>query len=244
MRRSASVILTAFVLATTLVALTNASLANEAIKTDGSDIGIAIMGAIIQDSPEKNVALVKDSSGKVIAVKADHVILDKFKVLAVHPKYIEVVTRDSKRYFVFQDKFAGGSTGGGPSSGPSLAAIDRDSYSEEGFERKKGKITMTGMYRDKLVNQDLAKVLMQATAEPFLQGTQIAGFKMSQIDEDSIFAKSGLRDGDIVTAVNGQELNSVAGSISLLKSLKGANSLEVEIIRDGTPQSVTVTVQE
>jgi type II secretion system protein C len=196
------------------------------------------MGAIIQKNRDDNVALIKESTGVVKAVKKDHVILDKFKVLAVTTKYIEVITRESKRYFVYQDKFGVELA----SQKKEAATASNDSYHEEGFERNKGKITMTAMYRDKLVKEDLAKVLMQATAEPYMENGAIVGFLLSQIDDGSIYQKSGCQDGDIITAINGTELNSVAGAIALLRSLKGADSVEVDVRRGGAMQKITVSV--
>lgn len=216
-------------------------LADEPTKTDGSDLGVTIMGSIVQKNSDDNVALIKDQTGSVKAVKRDHVILDKFKVLAVHDKYIEVVSRDAKRYWIFQDKFAGTFVNTKNASGPALSGIS-EQYKEDGFERNKDKISMTAMYRDKLVKEDLAKVLMQATAEPHMENGAIVGFKVSQIDADSIYAKAGLIDNDVITGVNGQELNSIAGSIKLLQSLKGSDHLEVELRRNGQTMKFSVDV--
>lgn len=213
--------------------------ADDIVKSNGSDIGIVIMGSIIQKNTHENVALIKEETGTVRAVKVDHIIMDKYKVIAVSAQYIEVVTRDAKRYLVYQDKFAGSF---GPKVASASGLIKNDSFKEEGFERTKDKIVMTGMYRDKLVQQDLAKVLMQATAEPYMESGSIAGFKMSQIDDGSIYQKAGLVDGDVITGINGSELNSIAGSIALLKTLKGADSLEIDIKRDGVPMKYTISV--
>jgi type II secretory pathway component PulC len=216
--------------------------AGEIIKTDGTDIGVTIMGSIVQKTAEDNVALIKEGSGTVKAVKRGHVILDKYKVIAVTGRHIELVTRDATRYLVFLDKFAGEiKSSANTTSG--LAALN-DNYSEDGFERKKGKITMTAMYRDKLVKEDMAAVLMQATAEPHMEGGQITGFKVSQIDEGSIYDKAGLRDGDIVQEINGNPLNSVAGSITLLRSLKGATNFEVIVNRNGKDETFSLDVKE
>ena len=84
---------------------------------------------------------------------------------------------------------------------------------------------------------------MQATAEPFMQNGVIAGFKLSQIDSDSIFAKGGLRDDDVITTLNGQKLNSVAGAVTLLKSLKEVPSIEIEMMRGGSTTTMTLNVQ-
>lgn len=224
------------------LSLAGSAVAEEPTKTDGSDIGISIMCAIVQKSSEDNVALIKDTSGAVKAVKKDHVILDKFKVVSVHAEYIEVITREAKVYLVYQDKFAGAIASKSPTVAAAGVSGATEQYKEEGFERVKGKISMTGIYRDKLVKEDLARVLMQATAEPFMDGGAIIGFKMSQIDDGSIYAKTGVVNNDVITSINGTELNSVAGSIALLRSLKGADHLEIEIRRDGVPQKISIDV--
>lgn len=228
-----------YILLSTLAS--SAAIADQVFKTDGADLGITIMGAIVQKNSDDNVALIKEQSGAVKAVKRDYVILDKFKVLTVQPEFIELIDREARHYQVYQDKFAGALASKTAQPAMSLTNAS-DQYKEEGFERTKGKISMTAIYRDKLVKEDLAKVLMQATAEPYSEGGQIVGFKMSQIDEGSIYWKAGVLNGDIITSINGNELSSVAGSISLLRSLKGVDKVEIQIRRDGVPQTIAVDV--
>lgn len=218
-------------------------LLQKAVPTDGAQLGFIVVGTIAQKTADNNVALVKvTSSGSVTAVKIGHVIDNKYKVTDISDKFVRVLTRDAKHYLVFMNKFAGEFRHSG-GDGVHKVINPEGRYKEDGFERDAGKVTMTGAYREKIVNQDLSSILMQATAEPYLQNGVIAGFKMSQIDSDSIFAKGGLRDGDIITALNGQKLNNVAGAIGLLKSLKDAASIEIELMRGGSSTNITVNVQ-
>ena len=242
-RFCAKLSLLGLVLVTGAVAFSQAQ--PEPKKSDGSNLGITIMGAIVQRAAENNVALIKEiKGGAVKAVKPGHVILDRYKIVEIHAKYITMINRDGARYLVYQDKFAGEFAGDKVASDapPTRNLALDDTYREEGFERVQGKVTMSGMYRDKIVKQDLARVLMQATAEPHIENGQITGFRFSQIDHDSIYAKGGLRDNDVVTSINGQRLTNVAGAISLLKSLKTAESLEIEINRGGAPSTISINV--
>jgi hypothetical protein len=218
-------------------------LLQKARPVSGQTLGFLIMGTIAQKTPDNNVALVKiTGSGVVTAVKIGHIIDNKYKVTDVSEKYIRVITRQAEHYLVYLDKFAGEfkrSEGGTP--GP---AVNPDgNYKEDGFERANGKVAMTTAYRDRIVNQDLSKILMQATAEPVMNGGVIVGFKLYQIDSDSIFAKGGLHDDDIITSLNGLKLSSVAGAIATLKSLKDANSIDIELIRGGKLQSLSINVK-
>ena len=218
-------------------------LLQKAEATDANKLGFLIMGTIAQKTPDNNVALIKvKNSGTVTAVKIGHVIDDKYKVTDVTDKYIRVMTRTAKHYLVYMDKFTG-EFRHNDTAGSAKAINPEGKYKEDGFERDAGAVTMTNAFRDKIVNQDLSQILMQATAEPFVQNGAIIGFKMSQIDVDSIFAKGGLRDEDVITALNGQKLNNVAAAITLLKSLKGADAVNVEILRGGSPTAIAINVQ-
>ena len=84
---------------------------------------------------------------------------------------------------------------------------------------------------------------MQATAEPVVSGGQMIGFRLYQIDADSIFSKAGIRDDDIITSLNGIKLASIASAISTLKSLKDSTSIEIEYKRAGVAKSIAIDVK-
>lgn len=218
-------------------------LLQKAKPVDGQSLGFLIMGTIAQKTPDNNVALIKViATGQVTAVKIGLIIDGRYKVTDVSEKYIRVITRDAKNYLVYLDKFAGEFRQAATEQhGP---AVNPDgNYREDGFERASGKVTMTSAYRDRIANQDLSKILMQATAEPVMQAGSIVGFRLYQIDSDSIFAKGGLKDDDIIMSLNGLKLNSVAGAIATLKSMKEASSIDIEILRGGEPKSISISVK-
>ena len=217
--------------------------AKDLMPSNGESLGLIIMGSIVQKDGTNNVVLIKETkSGSVKAVRQGTTILTNFVVSEVHEKYI-VLRKAEDRYTVYQNKFASEFAGSSrPSDSKQSLVQSKDYFQEDGFERRSGQIKMTGMYRDKIVNQDLAKILMQATAEPAFQNGGIIGFKLTQIDADSIYAKSGVVDEDIITSINGVKLNNAASAISLLKSLKGENRLSIDVLRGGSTQTITIEI--
>jgi general secretion pathway protein C len=71
---------------------------------------------------------------------------------------------------------------------------------------------------------------------------QSHGFKLSEIQPDSIFQQIGLRDGDILTGVGGQSVGDPAKAIQLLNSLRGQNSISLTVMRDGQPMQLQYNV--
>jgi type II secretory pathway component PulC len=210
-------------------------------KSSGSDVGIMIMGSIANTDAAKTVVLIKEQkSGKVRAVKKGFLVAGEFKVLEATAKYLLLEKKTGEKQLVYQSSFA--REFAGSNSGPATASSDLDYYSEDGFERKAGKIRMTASFKENLINNDLSKVLMQASAIPHYVDGQIKGFQLLQIDKGSIFDNAGFKDNDVITSINGSALNNVSATIKLLHSLKAENHIEVEYDRNGQVSTATVEI--
>ena len=60
---------------------------------------------------------------------------------------------------------------------------------------------------------------------------KITGFKVNFVKRESDFAKLGLRRGDVILSVNGQELNSYNGAFDIYKNIDTMDSLTLKIRR-------------
>ena len=84
---------------------------------------------------------------------------------------------------------------------------------------------------------------MQASSEPVVVNGEITGFRIFQFDQNSIFHKLGLQDGDIVREINGIPLNNVARTIQFLNGLREENNVKVDIMRNGAPVTLELSVR-
>ncbi|MGE0174792.1 MAG: PDZ domain-containing protein [Oligoflexales bacterium] len=208
--------------------------------SSGNDVGVLIMGSIAHTDAAQTVVLIKEAkTGKVRAVKKGFLVAGEFKVLEATAKYLMLEKKTGEKHLVYQSSFAGEFKG---NSMPTTASSDLDYYSEDGFERKAGKIRMTASYKDNMINNDLSKILMQASAIPHYVDGQIKGFQLLQIDKGSIFDNAGFKDNDVIISINGSVLNNVSATIKLLHSLKAENHIEVEFDRGGQISTTSVEV--
>lgn len=69
-----------------------------------------------------------------------------------------------------------------------------------------------------------------------------AGALVAQVLEDSPAAKGGLQVGDVILTANGQPIVMSADLPHLIGNLKDGSKAELEVIRDGKRQKVSVTV--
>ena len=91
--------------------------------------------------------------------------------------------------------------------------------------------------------QDLRPLLTQIRASPNLENGKTDGYKLSDVQPGSLFADMGLRDGDLVSAVNGQGLNDPAQAILMLNSLRDQSSISVTVQRLGQPVQYNFSVR-
>jgi len=86
------------------------------------------------------------------------------------------------------------------------------------------------------VQSSLSNMMPLLTQMRALPDPQDRGFKLSEIQPDSIFQQMGLRDGDVVNAINGQPLTDPTQALELLNSLRDQNSVGISIVRAGRAQ--------
>lgn len=210
--------------------------------TSGEDLGILIMGSIVEDDLSKNVALIKElKKGKVQAVKVGFTILGNLSVKKITKKYIEVEDiRTKKKSLVYQDKYASDYQSSSKKSPPKTIIFNNDGFSEEGFIRRGDKISVTAAYKDKVLS-NLSTVLMQATATPKKIGEKLH-FTLEQIDSDSIYAKAGFKNGDEITSINGVSFSNVVEAVKFLNSLKKETEVEVEFLRRNQFKTTRISI--
>lgn len=96
----------------------------------------------------------------------------------------------------------------------------------------------------KIGGGDPAELARNVRIDPVINNGQIAGVRVSAANGDSaMMARLGLRPSDIVTAVNGVPVDSVARGQQILESLQSANSVRVTVNRGGVPTEITVKVR-
>jgi len=86
---------------------------------------------------------------------------------------------------------------------------------------------------------NMVPLLTQMRAQP---DPQDKGFKLSEIQPNSLFQQMGLLDGDVVNSINGQQLTDPSQAIGLLNSLRGQDSVRISILRMGRPLQFTYDV--
>jgi general secretion pathway protein C len=91
--------------------------------------------------------------------------------------------------------------------------------------------------------QNMAQLFTEIRAVPNIENGTSNGFKLSEIQPGSIFQQIGLRDGDVLTSVEGQSVSDPARAMQLLSSLSNRQSISLSVLRDGRPLSFQYAIR-
>jgi general secretion pathway protein C len=90
--------------------------------------------------------------------------------------------------------------------------------------------------------QDPAKAAEFIRIQPLSENGSLKGYRIYPGRDRSIFNSAGLRPGDLVTAVNGIELNDAQNALQMLNDLSQAGSVSLVIERGGQSQTLNVSL--
>ncbi len=91
--------------------------------------------------------------------------------------------------------------------------------------------------------QNMGQLFTQMRAIPNVEDGKTDGFRLSEVVPGSLFSQMGLRNGDIVTSIGGQDLNDPTQAIALLNGLRNATSLSITVMRRGRPIDLNYQIQ-
>jgi len=104
-----------------------------------------------------------------------------------------------------------------------------------------GSATTLTAVRDQVL-QDPSRAAEYIRVQPASQNGQMHGYRVYPGRDRELFNNAGLRPGDVVTAVNGIELDNAQKALQMLNDLSRANNFTLTVDRGGQTQTVNITL--
>lgn len=215
-----------------------------AVDFDGKELKPCTLGATLSatlvsaDLPEWSVAVLVNNTThepEVYSINDGHnQIADDATLVDV--RYREVVVRR-------RDHFELCSTEGNVP--PPVAAPAGTSEEPSGDGVNKVSDTQFDIDGEFLTSQlaNMNELMQQARTVPSYQNGKSNGFKLFSIKPNSLYQKIGLQNGDVISKINGYELNSPDKALEVYAKLKDAGSIQVEVKRRGRDMTMNYNVK-
>lgn len=188
-----------------------------------ADIKLRLVGTNVGQGT-KPFAIIEDTA------KSEQDVFDVNSIVFGQPKLVEVA-RDSVKLdysgrivkLVLEDKApSGGETGSSNSNDGTDFTVPEEELTQE------------------LAN--LPKLLSEARAVPYFRNGQSIGMRLFAIRKDSMYEKLGLENGDIIKAVNDNNLSDPSQALKIFEQLKNERSINLVLERAGADKTLHYSI--
>ncbi len=164
--------------------------------------------------------------------------IDGFVLTSAAPNYA-IFTKAGKEFklSLIKIKNSGKSTVGSKAIVSNDEKLNKDAIVEEGGVKH--------IERDLLTSytKDIDKIWKDIGISENKISGKINGFKINFVKKGSDFEKLGLKRGDILMGLNGEELNSYGAAMSFFKDINNIENLTLTVERDGTTKEIEYEIQ-
>ena len=200
-------------------------------------LNLTLTGIFSASEAEHSRALIKDDSGKQRPYAVGDDIPGNAKLYSIH---IDRVLLERKgRYETLrlqQDKLAG----------PSLSASNRrftPANTGTSSQLTGDALTTLSEVRAQLL-QDPTKAGQYIRIQPVYNQGQLQGYRVYPGKNRQLFKDVGLRAGEMVTSVNGTQLNDPTLALQMLTELSSASQMSVTLERAGQSRTVNINLDQ
>ncbi len=93
-------------------------------------------------------------------------------------------------------------------------------------------------------SKDLNKLLTTVRIIPFYRKNEFIGYRLAMLRRDSFLHKLGLRAGDIIKRVNGEDVSSPERLIEMLSKLESITAVNIDLIRRGQRKTLFIEIED
>ena len=90
---------------------------------------------------------------------------------------------------------------------------------------------------------DLNRLMTEIAIAPNMEDGQPSGLSLSRIAPNSIFRRMGLRNGDVLLGVNGQQIQSPEDAMRMYEGLRSSDEIQLQLKRRGQERTIQYSIR-
>jgi general secretion pathway protein C len=204
-----------------------------------TQLPLRLVATVLRERRSLSLATVEDTGA------GGHEVLSEGDLLRHHPR-VRLAAIERGRVLLDNDgtreqlKLDRGAARRDATADPEQVAYRRD------LSRRLRSLTDAGTeYREVLGTEPPGGLLAEGDVSPVFEGEKLVGVQLDALREGGVYEQVGLRNGDVVTAVNGVPLGEPTAAARVLAEVAQSDLLEVSVERsDGTRDVLSVPTAE
>lgn len=104
-------------------------------------------------------------------------------------------------------------------------------------------VTMTRADLEARLDREMSRLMTETTLVPVTSRGQVSGFTLSRIPPGTILETLGLQAGDVLVSVNETPIDSFTTLVGLWPKLQSTGAVRAQILRNGRPVDISVSIK-
>jgi len=220
-------------------------------------LNLKLVGTVV-GSPANTYAVIEDLSAKKQDLYRIGDLIREAKVLEITRSRVVLDNRGRREELLSFQETAAGSAEPAPRQAslptpvprPGLAPRPAPPSQESAQEEEEMEIQKVGentwrITRDELTEQfdNLSQILAQTRLTPHFTAGQPDGFMITNIPKNSFLDRIGLRNGDIMKAINGQKFNTLEEVFQAYRQMQTESLVQLEVGRSNRSETLTYEIR-
>jgi general secretion pathway protein C len=198
-------------------------------KAPETRLNLTLHGVFVEEDPEQGAAIIGTSGNKQKYYKVGTTVMNGVKLQGVFDDRVVLLRNGQSEILRFPKVSNRG--GAGVSS-----ARPRSSQNSNASQRVSA--ASLSEYKEVFQKEPL-KIFEHVRFVPVRSRDGLKGYRVLPQKNRKLYNKLGIRPSDLVTSVNGINLTNDKEAMKLIQMIKEATSVQVEIVRNGQPQSLS-----
>ncbi len=213
---------------------------------EATKLPLSLLGTAASPNAALSWAAVEDqSSRRTLVVRVDDVVKSKAKVTRIERRRIVLLENGVLRELVLSEKKqkrSKGRSARGSSKRPSRAR--RSARAPRPAAEAAPPLVRSLPTPLRAENLDAVKLFSDARILPKWVDGELVGMQVNTIQPGGLFEEAGFRKGDVITQLNGIEIDSPEKSVQILSEFASATELTIEVDREDGPTTLNVTLPQ
>ena len=211
---------------------------------EATKLPLSLLGTAASPNPALSWAAIEDeSSRRTVVVRVDDEVKGKAKVTRIERKRVVLLENGVLRELVLSEKKkrSKDSSARKKPKRPSRPRARRPKRAPRPARATTPEPALVPT-QSRAGNLDATKLFSDARILPKYMDGALVGMQVNAIQPGSLFAEAGLREGDVITQLNGIEIDSPESSVRVLSEIADATQLTIEVDREDGPTTLNVTL--
>ncbi|MAE59406.1 MAG: hypothetical protein CME69_11025 [Halobacteriovorax sp.] len=203
-----------------------------------SGLSIKLLHTVVLQDSVKSVASVS-KRGKIISIREGEKIDNLAEIGRIENQRLVFKNLTSKKCeFIESDGSKEKSKFPKPKVYSASKAKDiKKSFNRDNIQVEGNKFKIKKTLRDELLS-NVGEILTQARAIPIKNPDGTLSFKMTEIVPGSIFSQLNIKDGDVITELNGRKIRNYNELMGMFGKIKQNDSYEINLNRNGARETL------